>query len=369
MSNERATQRPSSKSQAEPIAELLRSATGLLALQALPGIGPAKALRAALFTTNFDGLVEARADAWEQALDDAANELHECERQGVTALGIFDEAYPSRLRALHDPPPVIFVHGSVEVLSEPRIAAVVGTREPTRFGCSAAEAITASLAGAGWAVISGLAKGIDTIAHGAALKHDTPTVAVLAGGLDYVYPAENKELAAAIVDQGGALIAERRWGQRPHRSSFVERNRLQTGLAAAVVVAQTGVVGGTMHTARHAAAQRRALFCPQPRSRHEKNDGLEVLLSTPARELCAVLPAWKDSCPLCARLGDEPLARPVRKDRLEAFIDAIEGGLESDPQTVVEPRWWPQMDPPALLEDHDAVTEDDDESTLFSFAD
>lgn len=245
--------------------------------------------------------------------------LEQCARRGVSVLAIFDKHYPQRLRAVHDPPPVIYCHGSVDALGTPRSVAVVGTREPTKFGCSATEEITEALAGAGWAVISGLAKGIDSIAHGAALKYHTPTVAVMAGGLDHIYPAQNKELAAAIVEQGGALVSEQRWGARPQRSSFVQRNRIQTGLAAAVIVAQTGTVGGTMHTVRYAAAQGRPVFCPVPHSAHEKNEGLRVLLNLPARELCGVLPAWKDAGRLCERLGNEPLAR-LRVRPLMSFL-------------------------------------------------
>lgn len=348
--------------------EELRSARGLLALQALPGVGPAKALRAALLTTNYDVLIEEHASQWEQAVQAAHEELEQCARRGISVLAIFDKRYPQRLRALHDPPPVIYCHGSLDALDTPRSVAVVGTREPTKFGCSATEDITEALARAGWAVISGLAKGIDSMAHGVALEYHAPTVAVMAGGLDRIYPAQNKELAAAIVEQGGALVSEQRWGARPQRSSFVQRNRIQTGLAAAVVVAQTGTVGGTMHTVRHAAAQGRPVFCPVPHSAHEKNEGLRVLLNLPARELCGVLPAWKNAGPLCERLGNEPLARPVTKDSFADFLDALELALASDSQTVPEPRWWPPSDPPARLRDRDVVADDDAQAPLFAFA-
>jgi DNA protecting protein DprA len=281
-------------------------------------------------------------------------------------LGFFDPRYPQRLRSLHNPPTVLYLRGSLDAASAERAVAVVGTREPSAFGCSATEAITKALADDGWVVTSGLAKGIDTIAHGAALKYHTPTVAVLAGGLDKIYPAENRELADAIVEQGGALVSEQRWGVRPQRSSFVQRNRIQTGLCAAVVVAQTGVSGGTIHTARHAAAQGRAVFCPTPHSDHEKNAGLRVLLDLPARDLCGVLPAWQEDRSLCERLGAEPLARPVSKDDLGGFLDALELALTSDSQSVPEPRWWPTSDPPTRLGDRDVIADDDAQAPLFA---
>jgi DNA processing protein len=342
-----------------------RTAAGLLALQSLPGVGPAKALRAALFTTHYDELVDQHAERLARALETAHEEIESNAQRGITTLSVFDEAYPQRLRTIHDPPPLLFVRGSTDVLKRDQLATVVGTREPTNFGCSATEEVTAALAAAGWAVVSGLAKGIDTIAHGASLKYETQTIAVLAGGLDRIYPAENKELANAIVARGGALVAEQRWGTRPHRASFVQRNRIQTALSVAVVVAQTGLVGGTMHTVRHAAAQGRIVFCPVPYSNYEKNEGLRALLEQPACRLCERVPAWKDARALCARLGDEPLARPVTRRALGDFLDALGLALDSAPESGRERRWWPPGDSPSRLGDHVAV--DDGQAPLFAF--
>jgi DNA processing protein len=346
---------------------LAQTALGLLALQTLPGVGPAKALRAALLRSNFEALMTDHAPRWEDALETAHGELTDAARHGVTALSLFDDLYPARLRAIHDPPPVLFVQGSIDVLRRDKLVAIVGTREPTAFGCTATEELTKTLAAESWAVVSGLAKGVDTLAHGAALKYGTETVAILAGGLDRIYPAENKELAAAIVDRGGALVAEQRWGARPQRSAFVQRNRIQTALSVAVVITQTGLIGGTMHTARHAAAQGRPVFCPVPYAQHDKSEGLRVLLQEPARRLCVLLPAWRGAGSLCDRLGDEPLALPVSRDELHEFFDALELALDSDPQTDPQARWWPQLDPPSRLGKRDEVAADDDQAPLFAF--
>ena len=239
-----------------------------------------------------------------------------------------DEHYPDRLRNLSDPPPLLYVHGDVELLARERLVAVVGTREPTVFGISAAENLTGALADGGWGIVSGLAKGIDTIAHRTALEHGAPTIAVMGGGLDRVYPAENKDLAARIVDQGGALISEQPFGEQARPQHLIARDRLQSGLSAAVVVAQSGVRSGTMHTARFAAAQGRPLFCPVPHSENAASEGLRVLLEKPARELCSILPAWSSAKALCERLGDQPLARPVTRKGLEEFVEAVERGRE-----------------------------------------
>jgi DNA processing protein len=345
------------------VAKQLRSALGLLAMQRLPRVGPQTALRAAM-TVNYDRLSTGLLEAWERELEAASKDLERYAAAGVQVIAFFDERYPARLRTIHQPPPLLFVHGSVEALDESRSVAVIGTREPTSFGISAVEEITRALAAAGWLVVSGLAKGIDTLAHGAALKHHTPTVAVMGGGLDRIYPAENRELAAAIVDRGGALVSEQPFGARPHAGNLVARNRLQSGLSAALVVAQTGVRGGSMHTVRHAANQGRPIFAPVPRSTHEQSEGLKLLLSLPASDLCARLPAWKDASALCTRLGRRPLARPIVKGDLDSFLDALEMILENSPLTPGR-RWWPPRVPPEA--DSSLIPADAEDAPTFAF--
>jgi DNA processing protein len=311
----------------EAITPQLRSTVGLLALLGLPRVGPQTALRAAIAASTgavSTGLLE----AWRAKLAAAGEELERYSASGVQLVSFFDERYPPRLRVIHQPPPLLFVRGSLDALSEPRSVAVIGTREPTSFGVSAAEEITRALADAGWVVVSGLAKGIDTLAHGAALKHHTCTVAVMGGGLDRIYPAKNEELAAAIVDQGGTLVSEQPFGTQPRAGNLIARNRLQSGLSAALVVAQTGVRGGSMHTVRHAANQGRAIFAAQPHTAHRQSDGLTLLLSLPAKDLCGRVPAWKDASTLCARLGSRPLAQAVVKGQLASFLDALERSLQ-----------------------------------------
>jgi DNA processing protein len=306
----------------------LRSAVGLLALLALPRIGQQTALRAAM-RADLDATSAGLGATWRAQLPAASEQFERYIAAGVRPISFFDDEYPARLRAIHQPPPLLFVQGSLDAIQAPRAAAVIGTREPTSFGVSAAEEITRALARASWVVVSGLAKGIDTLAHGAALKHHTRTVAVMGGGLDRIYPAENRELAAAIVDQGGALVSEQPFGARPTAGNLIARNRLQTGLSAVLVVAQTGVRGGSMHTVRHAASQGRPVFAAKPHTANRQSEGLRLLLSVPAKDLCARVPAWKDASTLCVRLGTSPLARPIVKGQIDAFLDTLERALQT----------------------------------------
>jgi len=320
----------------------LRSAAGFLALQSLPRVGPVTALRATLLSTQMAQLLERHGDQLDAAFEQAQQRLTEYENASVHLVTFFDERYPDRLRDLADPPPLLYVRGDVDLLAREQLVAVVGTREPTVFGTSAAESLTGALADRGWGIVSGLAKGIDTIAHRTALEHRAPTIAVMGGGLDRVYPAENKGLAMRIVDDGGALISEQPFGEQPRPHHLIARDRLQSGLSVAVLVAQCGVRSGTMHTARFAAAQGRPLFCPVPHNENGASEGLRVLLDRPARELCSVLPAWRDAKTLCARLGDRALAHPVGRDGVEGFVQAVELArewprLSRDQQTLVMP--------------------------------
>jgi DNA processing protein len=341
-----------------------RSATGLLALQALPRVGPKTALRAALSSSDFALLMEKHEAAWPAAVARAHEVLDECDRREIRVLVFLDNDYPQRMLAIHDPPPVLFVRGSSEVLLDERMVAVVGTREPTRFGRETAAQLTSALASEGWGVVSGLARGVDAVAHTVALEREVSTVAVMAGGLDSVYPPENTKLASAIVDSGGALIAEVPPGVRPRRSHFVARDRLQPALATAVIVAQTGIEGGTMHTVRYAAAQGRPVYCAQPPSGHEQSAGLSVLLDTPARALCDRLPAWADARRMCMRLGSKPLARGVAPGEFDEMLDGLDFALQS--QRVLSE---PTIRPANEQDDGYIATGYDERSPLFALID
>ncbi len=319
-----------------------RSPAGLLALQSLPRVGPATALRATLHAASMGRLVERHGSRLDKAFERARARVEECANADIELLSFFDERYPNRLRELSDPPPLLYVRGDADLLAGEKLVAVVGTRDPTAAGVAAAEALTAVLAEDDWSIVSGLARGIDTVAHRAAVERRTPTIAVLGGGLDRIYPAENKGLAARILDTGGALISEQPCDEPPRPHHLVARDRLQSGLSVAVVVAQTGLSGGTMHTARFAASQGRALFCVAPPDASCASEGLRVLLERPARELCSTLTAWRNARALCARLGDRPLAHPVSRESLADFVGAVElarrwPALSRDPQTVREP--------------------------------
>ena len=284
----------------------LRTPRGLLALS-LSGLSAARAIKAADEGEEPADL----ASAWERAGQELAAER----AQGRIHVSYFDDRYPARLRGIASPPILLRISGEPQALSVPLVA-VVGTREPTQFGVSAVEAAVAALAERGFGVVSGLARGIDTVAHRAALRAQAPTVAVLGSGLDRIYPPENRALAEQIVAQGGAIVSELRDGTEVKPRQLIARNRLQSGLAVALVVGQTGLKGGTLHTVRFALEQGRPIWCPEPRAEHLRSQGLSVLLERPASELPDLLPAFASARRLCDGLGASPVARPFTRETL-----------------------------------------------------
>lgn len=206
------------------------------------------------------GIEEAyvRSIARTKAGFDAERELRVLEGAGARALTWRDAAYPERLRQIPQSPPVILVRGAAGP-EFPQAVAVVGTRGVTPYGRQAAELFCAALADLGVAIVSGLARGVDAIAHRVAVERGTPTVAVLAGGIDQVYPREHAGLAERIAEVG-CLVSEYPVGTPARRDFFPRRNRILSGLARAVLVVEAGEGSGALHTANWAFEQGRDVF-------------------------------------------------------------------------------------------------------------
>ena len=185
-------------------------------------------------------------------------EMEKLGRYGVKAFTWHDSEYPARLKEIYDYPPVLYVRGSL-LPEDEWCLAVVGTRRATVYGRQITEELVTDLARSKITVVSGLARGIDSIAHKAALEAGGRTIAVFACGLDSVYPAENAELARRIIQQG-ALISEYPLGTRPRADNFPRRNRIMSGLSLGILVTEAGQRSGAMITAQLALEQNREVF-------------------------------------------------------------------------------------------------------------
>lgn len=251
------------------------STARLLQLSFFPGVGTA-ALRKIVFQAMRNGLASISDDeevlatfsyrggrSGKQNGDGSLGVLEACERNAIRIVSPLDDKYPPALGHIEDFPPLLYVRGDVAALSKIGCA-VVGTREASRLGTSWAKQISEIFASRDYCVVSGLALGIDTAAHEGALRAGGVTIAVMAHGLDHVTPASNKDLAKAILENRGALIAEHPPGFPPRPQEFVRRNRIQSGMSVCSVVVESGESGGAIHQGKFAHKQKRRLYCVVP---------------------------------------------------------------------------------------------------------
>ena len=214
---------------------------------------PIQTLKAAdLDRRSINSLLAARRELDPQA------ELERVIRRGYGIYSWGDEAYPTNLRQIPQAPPLLYVRGQLEKQDELAIG-VVGTRQVSPYGKEVARELASALASHGVTVVSGLALGVDAIAHEAALEAGGRTVAVLGSGVDHIYPARNRGLALQIIERG-ALISEYSLGTKPEASNFPPRNRIISGMSLAVVVVEAGKRSGALITARFAGEQGRDVF-------------------------------------------------------------------------------------------------------------
>ena len=178
---------------------------------------------------------------------------------GARLLRWDDVEYPSLLRSIPDAPPVLYVKGELSPADRQWAVAIVGTRRATTYGRQAAERLASDLARSGVTIVSGLARGIDAAAHAAALQAGGRSIGVMACGIDLVYPAEHRRLAAQIVERG-ALLTETPVGAPPEAGNFPARNRIISGLSLAVLVVEAGEQSGALITADRALEQGRDVF-------------------------------------------------------------------------------------------------------------
>lgn len=231
----------------------------------------------------------------------ARDELAAGRRAGAVPLLIEDPAYPAELAAIPDAPPLLWVRGHVPSLLRPRIA-VIGARNASVLGLRMARGLSAALAEAGVVVVAGLARGIDSAAHEAALAGGT--IAAMAGGIDVIYPRDNSALAEAIVDGGGALVTEQPPGLPPVARHFPARNRIISGLCSGVVVVEAAPQSGSLLTARLAAEQGRDVLAVPGHPMDGRAGGCNALIrdgATLVRNAADVLAALHPDLPPPAR--------------------------------------------------------------------
>lgn len=262
----------------------------LVALLRLPGMGRKTALKLLSgFPIPVD--LEDVVSRWigkninrqtiQEALDYADIVCERSEKEGIRIVTMFDVEYPRLLTEIDDPPILLHVKGSLIAAQSTKTVAIIGTREPTSFGSASARRIGETVALHGISVVSGLARGCDAEAHWGCLAVGGKAVAIMAHGLDKIYPAENKNLAAKILANSGCLISEYEVGKPAFKTAFIERDRLQSGMSKVVILVETGLTGGSHHTIRFARQQSRIVACvahPDRYAYEEKSMGNAKLI-------------------------------------------------------------------------------------------
>lgn len=280
---------------AEAVGTASAATRKLLAIGNLKGIGPATLsqiyqspdfLGASIesLSANSPKLQKALSEpsAWTAAQDKAAADLDQAARHGARILSATDVDYPGGLRDAKHSPFFLYVKGYVPA-DQSRSIAIIGTRDPTAHGEVTCERLTEVFVHHGWDIVSGLALGIDAVAHDSTIRAGGRTIAVLAHGLHTIAPRQHQRLAEQILASGGGLVSEFPFGMEPAVHQFIKRDRTQAGLSMAVAMVQSATDGGSLHAARAALQLGRHLIVPVPtahdRQVNEPSISANMLLS------------------------------------------------------------------------------------------
>jgi len=238
-----------------------------------------KAKKSTLEKIEGIGVVRASSIKKFDAFKEQEEEMNFIEKYKIKPLFLTDADYPKRLLHCYDPPTLLFYRGNAN-LNTSKIISIIGTRSNSDYGKMMTEKILASLAPHQPLVVSGLAYGIDAIAHKQSLKQQLPTVAVLAHGLDKIYPAQHTALAKEMIAEGGGILTEFRKETKPDRHNFPERNRIVAGMCDATIVIETGIKGGSMITANLAYSYNRDVFAIPGKTTDSKSEGCNYLIQS-----------------------------------------------------------------------------------------
>ena len=206
----------------------------------------------------------------------AEEQLKRLNKLGGRIVTLWDKEYPELLRAIYDPPAFLFILGKLKE-ADARSLALVGTRHPTPYGHSVAESLTRDIAQHSLTIVSGLARGVDTIVHSTALKYKSRTIAVIGSGLDVPYPPENKKLMERIAE-AGAVVSEFAMGTKPDAPNFPRRNRIISGLSLGTIVVESAEEGGALITATTALDQNREVFAVPGNITEKRSSGPNKLI-------------------------------------------------------------------------------------------
>ncbi|HUL43226.1 MAG TPA: DNA-processing protein DprA [Bacteroidota bacterium] len=262
----------------------------------------------------------------------AETQLSRLNKAGGTMVSFWDKRYPELLRKIYDPPTFYYLRGNIAD-ADTYALALVGTRSPSRYGTAIAEKLSRECASLGITVVSGLARGVDTAAHQAALNASGRTIAVIGSGIDVCYPPENRALIERLV-VNGALLSEYEMGAKPDAVNFPRRNRIISGLSLGTIVIETDLDGGAMITANMALDQNREVFAVPGNITSRKSRGCHALIRDGKAKLVETMDdiIAELSCKLRPLLKNTPAAVPKKPAQgLSLFERTVYDLLSDEP--------------------------------------
>lgn len=311
-----------------------------IALSLVPNIGPVQAKillqhceaeeifhAKKSFLENIEGIGPVRAAAIISFNDFsiAEEEIRFIEKYKIKPLFISDPDYPQRLLNCYDSPTLLYYKGEAD-LNASKIISIIGTRSHTEYARQVTEKLVKELASENITIISGLAYGVDAIAHKAALKNNLPTIGVLAHGLDQVYPPDHTGLAKDMVKNNGGLLTEFRSKTKPDKHNFPTRNRIVAGMSDATIVIETGIKGGSMITAEMANSYNKDVFAIPGKITDSKSAGCNYLIKNNKAVLLT------DSAELLQLMGwQQTDKKKEKKAQREIFIE-----LTKDERIIID---------------------------------
>jgi DNA processing protein len=265
--------------------------------------------------------------------DEILRDIETLAKLEIRVVTRWDPDYPLNLKEIYDPPALLFVRGEIKP-EDSRAVAVVGTRNPTRYGIEITEQISRGLVQAGITLVSGLARGVDTACHQTAIKEQGRTIGVLGCGIDVSYPKENKKLIQKM-SQHGAVISEFRPGIAPLATNFYRRNRIVSGLAKGVLVVEAARNSGSLITANHAVDQNRDVFAIPGNLMNPRSQGCHHLIKQGAGLVESADDVVTSLFPPTAVKVQEALFKASdREEELSETLQTVLDALDPDPVPI-----------------------------------
>lgn len=259
---------------------------------------------------------------------DPKKELEKLNKNGISVLAVDDEDYPESLKNISDPPICLYVKGHLTPLT-PIFFAIVGTRKPTSYGRQIAYKFARELTEAGFVIVSGMAMGIDTVAHQSALDAGGKTIAVLGCGVNIIYPAINYHLYHNIIKTGGAVVSEFPPSQTVIKGLFISRNRIISGLSKGVLIAEGGEYSGSLITAKYAGIQGKEVFAVPSPINSEMSEAPNLLIKQGAKLVTSVEDIYEEM-----NIKITPRKKEDIRKNLNGNEKLIFDILQINPQTV-----------------------------------